>query len=464
MYKAINFFSILLIIFFTNCKKKSENTSTYFGGKIINPKSDYVVLYSMGKVIDTLYLDAHSKFIGKIDATNEGLYYFKHGPENQYIYLEPQDSLMLRINTWDFDESLVFAGRGAERNNILIDCFLEDEKNEKIFYTYNKLEPKSFKRKVDSLRTLKLKTFNEYIKNHPDETSNFKNILKIALTYPMYSRIESYPNAHAIQMRLDDFPKTDDAFYDFRTNTSTNNDSLMYYYPYSKYIRDFLYNSTYQLGHKPMINEYSSEFTVDLLNTIDKKINSKVTKNAFLKQTTITHFYRKSSCNINKKAFDTFFKLSSNSDDKKIVQSLLNDNEALQKNKVITPFLVFDLNNSKHSITKVLKEKNSFLLFWNPKYISKNYISSRIDYLSKKFPEIQFIQIKIDGNLNDRIDKLDIKNQYFIDHTSKANVFLTSKMPRSVLINKKGIITNGYASISSRNIINQLEVFGKKQN
>jgi hypothetical protein len=464
MNKVLKSFFILTLVVLTNCKTATEDSSTYFGGKIINPTSNFVVLYSMEKVIDTLFLDTDSKFFGKIDAVNEGMYYFKHGPENQYIYLEPQDSLMLRLNTWDFDESLVFAGEGAERNNILIDCFLEDEKDEKIFYSFNKLSPTNFKIKVDSLTTLKLKTFSDYIENHPEVTSRFKNILKIALTYPIYSRIENYPITHTVTMKLDNFPKTDEKFYDFRKSININNDSLIYYSPYSKYIRDYLYNATYSLGHKPMINEFSSDFTVDLLTTIDQEISSKETKNAFLKQTTMTHFYRKSSCDINKKAFDTYLKLSSNIDDKKIVQALLNDNETLQKDKAITPFLITDFNNTKHAIKKVLEGKDSFLLFWNPEYISKNYISSRINYLANKFPDIQFIQIKIDGNLNDRIQKLTIKNQYFIDPSSKANLFLTSKMPRSVLINKKGIITNGFASISSRNIINHLQKLDKKKN
>ena len=49
-----------------------------------------------------------------------GLYTFKHGVEFQYIFLQPNDSLLLRLNTWDFDESLVFSGKGAEKNNLLI--------------------------------------------------------------------------------------------------------------------------------------------------------------------------------------------------------------------------------------------------------------------------------------------------------------------------------------------------------
>ena len=123
--KVITFLQILLLIGLISCKSENNKRATYFGGKIINPKSNHVVLFSMDKAIDTFYLDKTNRFIGKLDSIDEGLYSFFHGNESQYIYLEPKDSLMLRLNTWAFDESLVFAGEGAERNNILIDCFLD---------------------------------------------------------------------------------------------------------------------------------------------------------------------------------------------------------------------------------------------------------------------------------------------------------------------------------------------------
>ena len=93
----------------------------------------------MQKVIDTLTLKKDNSFLGKLDISNKGLYYFTHGSENQYIYLEPKDSLMLRLNTWYFDVSIVYAGKGAERNNMLIDCFLENEKDNQMFYKLNLL-------------------------------------------------------------------------------------------------------------------------------------------------------------------------------------------------------------------------------------------------------------------------------------------------------------------------------------
>jgi hypothetical protein len=450
-----------LITSLFSCNSKSKNTATYFGGKIINPKSKFVVLFSMDKVVDTLFLGKDNKFLGKLNNLNEGLYYFKHGNENQYIYLEPKDSLMLRLNTWGFDESIVFAGKGAERNNILIDCFLEEEKDNKIFYKLNQLKPKQFINKIDHLISLKEKTYQEYVLNHPEETAGFNNVLKVALTYPIYARVERYPIAHAKRTNQTYFNSIDTSFYKHRKIISTNNDSLMYYPPYSRYIRNFLYNTTYSLGHKPMTSEYSSDFTVDLLKTIDGNIKSKDSKNAFLKQTVVGHFYKKSSCDVNKEAFKTYFDLSTNNKDKNHVKQLLSDSNYLHKGQKLPNFNIIGLDEKVRAIKDITKNKNTLIFFWNPEYVTPIYISSRINYLSKEFPNIQFIQVKVDGNKNDKIHKLNVKNQFFITSKDEANQFLTSKMPRSIIINKKGIITNGYASISSKKLYSELKKVSK---
>ncbi len=454
-------FQILCICAIIGCDSKEKNTKTYFGGKIINPKSNQVILFSMDKAIDTFLLDDNQKFIGEIKNAKEGLYYFIHGNENQHIYIEPKDSLMLRLNTWDFDESLVFAGKGAERNNILVDCFIEEEKDKKLFYSYNKLEPKAFKRSVDSLLNIKLTTFNDYVLSHPKETEGFKEVLKVAITYPVYSRIERYPVIYAKYSEDSSFPNTDNNFYSFRENIDINNESMIYFPPYSKYIRNYLYNETYSLGYTPMKRNYSSKFTLDLLNVIDNKIKATKTKNAFLKQTVVSHFYNKSSDNLNLDAFDIFLKSSTNKEDKKQIRNLLNDSKIISLGKELPHFDITDFTKGNHSVHKVIKEKNVFLLFWNPKYVSKNYIASRINYLSKNYPNITFHIIKTDGNEDKHIEQLDIKNQFYIDENNIAQTFLSSKMTRAILINKKGQVVNGFASIYSNNLIPYLEDLNK---
>ena len=450
----------IFFIAFISCSKSVNDTSIYFGGSIINPKTNNVILYSLDKVIDTFYIDSKNKFISKLDSIKEGLYSFAHGDETQFLYLKSNDSLTLSLNTWNFDESLVFSGTGAERNNMLIDCFLQYEKDKKLFYKYNSLKASSFKTKVDSLITIKIKTYKEYTSNYPEDTEKFKDILKTALTYPVYTRIERYPSAHAKRMKLNDFPEISDDFYSYRNELKIDKNELMYYSPYSMYVTSFLYNSTYSLGHKPMQNNFTSNFTVDLLKTIDVKIQSKVLKNAFLKQTLISHFYKKSTCDINNKEFDTFLSLSSNKKDKELIKKILNDNHLVHVDHKINNFIITDFNNKNHSTKKFLN-KNTLLFFWSLNQVSKSYVSSRVNYLQKKYPDVQFLTIKIDGDKLDKIEKLDIKKQFFINQNSEANLFLTSKMTRSILINKMGFITNGFASISSNNIYTQLDELNK---
>jgi hypothetical protein len=452
-YIALSFLCATLL----GCTSTNENSSIFFGGKIINPKTKFVVLYANDKVIDTLLLNDSNKFLGTYDNLNEGLYYFQHGNENQYIYLEPKDSLMLRLNTWDFDESLVFAGKGAERNNILIDIFLETENERKDFYQLNNLNAKAYKSKIDSIVEFKLHTYNDYKEKHPKETESYFKILETALLYPIYSRVERYPINHVYISRKDDFPKIETSFYDYRGSLDFDNNSLMYYTPYARYITNYLYNVTYSLGHKPMKDEFSSDFTLDLLNTINAKINSKDSKNAFLKRTVLDHFYRKSSCNLNEKAFDVFFTLSSNEGDKALLKNLIEDNKLIRKGDEIKGFTILDFTNQAINIEDFTINKNSVLLFWNKEYISKSMISARIPFLQKKYPLLNFAVIEIDGDNTNRIKDIDIKNQYFINSKTLENNFLTSKMHRTILVNKNGIVENGYAAISSGNIYKQLK-------
>ncbi|PQJ78401.1 hypothetical protein [Polaribacter porphyrae] len=450
--KIIILLNISAILIVSSCDSDKKNNITYFGGKIINPKSNQVILYSQNIAIDTFYLDENDKFFSELKNVSEGLYYFFHGNENQYIYLEPQDSLMLRLNTWDFDESLVYAGEGAERNNMLIDCFLEDEKESRVFYQFNKLPPKKFKLKVDSILKIKMATYQDYVDNHPEETEAYNETLKIALTYPLYSRLERYPMMNVKYNKKDNFPKMENSFYSFRNKIKRNKDSLMYYPPYSRYTRSYLYNKTYSLGHLPTKNSYTPSFTSDLLGLIDEKIKLEKTKNAFLRQTVISHFYNKSTCDFDTKPFDTFFKISTSEEDKLMIKNLIQDTKAIHVNHKLPSFKLVDFSNTELSINKLLKNKNSFIFFWHPDYVSELYFSSRINFLIKNYPNIDFLIVNIDDKNPKRVNKIDIKNQFYLKPNSDAHKFLTSKMPRSILVNNKGKVINGYASISSNNV------------
>jgi len=168
---------LLFFIFSCNSIDNKRNT-IFFGGKIKNPKGSFVYLYEGKKIIDSAKIDKHSKFTFLLDSIKLGLYTFKHGSEYQYLYLEPKDSLLIYLNTWDFDESLIFSGKGSAKNNYLINLYLQQEKNEKEFrYNYS-LNEKDFSKLIDKGIRKQFATYNDLLIEEDGEL------------FPFFDRVE----------------------------------------------------------------------------------------------------------------------------------------------------------------------------------------------------------------------------------------------------------------------------------
>ncbi len=187
MTKNLLFLCIISLILFS-CKNKEVGTPlfTYVGGEIVNPIEDYVIFYKDEQFLDSVKLDANNFFIYKAKNIEEGIYSFSH-KEYQVFYLKPSDSLMFRVNTLDFDESLYFTGIGAERNNFLMEMFLHNEEEIELMPKLYKLAPVNFEQKLDSLRNTRLLVYKEFaLKNKPDD--KFKEIAKASINYDYYSK------------------------------------------------------------------------------------------------------------------------------------------------------------------------------------------------------------------------------------------------------------------------------------
>lgn len=440
---------LFIIVLSFGCTETEESNATYFGGKILNPKTNFVTVFNHKGAIDTLYLKKDNTFLGKLENINEGLYYFKHGPEHQYIYLEPKDSLLVRLNTLDFDESIVYSGTNAGKNNTLLNVFLQNENEIKKLRDLSKLNAEEYKSKIDEVLAAKERNIEEYKRENPKASSKYLNILTIANTYPVYSKIEEYLISHRKSNEPEEIKKS---LYEHRNKVQMDLDSIMFYYPYSNYVMTKIYNDTYQQGHKNNTNE----FTVALLHSIDKNIHSEDLKNVYLRQATISHFYDKSSCNINSKAFFTFFQLNTSIEDKKQVQRLLNDAKTLPKGNKMSSFNVVDYAGVTQDISTLIKNKNSVIYFRNPEHFSDEWVTSRLNYLINNNKNTSFFVINITDDKDYRVKNLDIKYQYQTPEQGAVNQLITSKYPRTVLVNNKGIIVNGFGALSSRKINTQI--------
>ncbi|WBX74695.1 hypothetical protein PG913_05865 [Tenacibaculum pacificus] len=434
----------ILISLFIGCNIPKKPEITYFGGKIINPKCGYITLSDNYKFNDTIYLKKDNSFLGSYKDFKKGLYVFGHGPEHQYVYLEPKDSLLFRLNTWDFDESLVFSGKDAERNNMLIEAFLEKEKDEKNFYRLYNLSQDKFLKKIDSIKKIKQEKLVFFKENAKNKVSKeFIEILNIALLYPVYTYLEQYA-IHNFTKKVPE--KLVPSYFDYRSNINSKKDSLIFYSPYYALMIDKLYNDVY-------LKEGNSEnFTLNLLNNINSNISSEEIKNKLLYNTVISHFFKEPNSQDKNKTFFTFFKLNTDIDQKKNIQRLVNDLKLLNKGDKLPPFKLINAKGELKSISKIIKGKNAVILLKDNKYASDDWIASRTNYLIKNNPNITFIVINLCDTSNKYTKEIPIKHQYTLPKNSKVCDFSTSKFPRMVLIDKQGIIKNGYTSLSAKNI------------
>ena len=142
---------------------QNSSSDIFFGGKILKPTDSQVLLYGDESLIDSIQIQPNGTFLKQLDSLSGGLYNFIHKPEFQYILLEKGDSLLVRINTIDFDESLVFSGRGAAKNNFLIDVFLQVEKDYESIYKQYQKTPNLFKNHIDSLVAIQMLKYEKLV-------------------------------------------------------------------------------------------------------------------------------------------------------------------------------------------------------------------------------------------------------------------------------------------------------------
>ncbi len=449
-----------LIIFTTNCSKKEQlkDTATYFGGKIINPKSNMVFFMKNNSEIDTLFLDKNNMFLKKFDNLNEGLYVFKHGPEFQYVYLEPKDSIIIRLNTWDFDESLVFNGKGSNKNEFLLNLFLENEKFDANFYPNYKLPETEFLQKLKDIEAQKEILYKEFKKNQKTFSKGFDAIIQADKILYSNNKKEKYPHYNK-SVTHGEHPKLSTSYYNYRTKVDLNNTKLLNFFRYQNYIINYLYNSSYSaLKEKP-----TEGLTLKILQKINQEITLPSFKDELFYRIMIDDFYADNTYTISNEVLDFYYKHVIDDTHKKAIQNLVHDRTTITVGSPLTNFIITNSNGQKHKIKPLIKNKNTVVYFWSPANVSSEALSKRIHYLEKKFSKLHFIGINFDKpTKNPFAKKARLHHQYQLPKDCKAYRFLKSNLPRTILVNRQGKVVNSFTSLDSHTIENQLAKLEKE--
>ncbi|MBJ7881440.1 thioredoxin-like domain-containing protein [Gelidibacter salicanalis] len=399
--------SLLFLPTLLCCKQNANeaDSSAYFGGEIINPTNDYVLLFSPNaqtETSDTLYLNENNRFFKKLDPLKSGLYTFIHGGQYQMVLLEPQDSVMLRLNTIDFDESLVFTGSGAKKNNFLVKIFLENEADQSNFMNISQLQPERFEKYIDSVRTERLNELADF-SDKKELSDMFDKIAETSINYSYYSTKEMYPFAYYGYRNLRNYKELPSQFYDYRNDIDYNIGSLSNFFIYNRFLYSHFNNMALEefYANSPedaIFNKNSVVYNLEKLKLMNDRISNDTIKNKLLKSTARDFISMCEDSTAVKEIVASYLDKSSNPEDKNYIKGLSSAINKLKPGKIIPEVELVDYNNEVHKLSTIIN-KPTVIYFWssNLKIHYKNSHYKIMDF-KKKYPNINFIAININDN------------------------------------------------------------------
>lgn len=456
-------FTILSLILIS-CKDKftDNNQVAYFGGEVENPTSRYILFCKDGEVLDTIPLKKDNTFLKKIDSLPAGLYSFKNEPEYQYVYFDKNDSIMVHIDSNNFDESIVFCGRGGEKNNFLIEMFLKNEKDKNEMFNAFDLGFKTFNDKIDKINFENLKMYGAQ-KKDIDWDSDFDTYAKALVNLPYYSKKEIYPILHKIRTGDDVFESLPQNYYSYRENLDLNNEKLLHFSPYTSYINVMLTNTASLKYHNHLSEvDLSLKTSINKLNSAASLIKNENVKNTIFN--TIAFQYLLEDQNmIHVNEFLSVYKnLSTDKSKKNEITSLGNSIQLLTAGKIIPNIDLVDSNGTTVASSDVINSETIFF-FWteNLKSHFEGAHKKAIEF-KKNHPNVQFISVNLDANSNNWKSIISassfagIKEYHCKNFDELKAKWAITKVHRTIIVNKNKTIKNGFANMFDVTFENQM--------
>ncbi|MGB5420001.1 TlpA family protein disulfide reductase [Algibacter sp.] len=464
------YFTIACILLtLLSCKNDSNETAidfAYLGGEIINPNTNYIVLSKNETIIDTVKLDGKNRFLYKFENLNEGLYTFRHGGEYQLILLEPQDSLLLRLNTLDFDESLVFSGKGDKVNNYFINEFLINEEEEKFVVKLCQLDGATFQKRVDSLKTIKEQALTDF-KTKYNPSDLFLKIAAANIDFAYYTSKEVFPFMHYGKNKAAILKSVPDNFYDYRKTINYNDTFLSSHHNYNKFLRHNISTLSLENHDKHEANacydKNSLCFNLDRLTLIDSLISNPTIKDDLLYHFTMGYVSKSKNIENNNALLKSYLEKSKSEKGKKVMTHYATSLNYLKEGSKIPDIKIENYNHQIFNIGSQI-DAPTVLCFWSHNYFEHFKESHfKLKELKRKYPEVKFISINIDNYDSEKSKKLLVDNGFHSVNEFKFNAPEESSqllaiypMTKAILVDKNKKIVNSNTNIFSVNFEEQL--------
>lgn len=450
-------FYVLLSLIVVSCQSKVDPAScgsAWIGGQIVNPKTDYVIISHNRNTSDTVYLDERNFFLYHIKAADPGLYYFQHF-EFQAMFVEPGDSIMLRVNTLEFDESLTYTGPGSAKNNFLTELFLLNESADQEILSFYNLEPEAFVEKMDSI-VLQRQSFLDEFSNSHKTSQAFLELAHAAVDYAIFGKMELYIASNYKRQRYGEQKELPTVFFEYRKQMDLGDEDLRTYYPYFRCLGYYFDNLAFDAipGQKDF-NRMSFDHNWHKMDLIESRVTNDSLKQSLLKNTVINYFIHAENTEHMALILDKFNNYNQSSEDKKVIAELSEIALRLMPSQPLPDVTLVNYENHTVGIQEVIS-RPTVIYFWSldsPMHV-KN-IHQRISELRGKYPEFDFIGINIDNQFKKwkrlvQHESYQAEHEFqFEDFENAGMALLINSINKTMMIDANGIIIDPHTNIFS---------------
>ncbi|MBN8643008.1 MAG: hypothetical protein J0L86_14445 [Flavobacteriales bacterium] len=448
------FFLGLLLPLLSSCKKEFQNDNfvAYFGGEVTNPNNRFVLFCKNNEVIDTIHLNKDNTFFKKFDSLAPGLYTFKHEPEYQYVYFDKNDSIMVHVNSKDFDESVVFCGRGDEKNNFLMEMYLKNEKDKDFLFEAFDYDLDQFNKVIDSVHK-KNEQFYTKKKENVKWSDEFDVFAKASYLYSHYTKKEIYPMIHNMRTGKDVYEKLPKSYYSYRESIDFNNVALADYSPFVMYLNHMLNNvSTIKYHNHFTEVDLALKTNINKLNVADTLIKNSEVKNKILNNIAFQYLLEDQNVVNNQEFLKIYHKFSTDKSQKNEINKIGDAIQLLLEGKKLPSVELVDSSGKKHNSVDLIT-KNTIIFFWTENANSHMVLAhKKIAEFKKKYPNYHFIAINLDKHEDwkkslTKYNFKDITELRCADFEDIRDKWVITKIHRTIVVNGDGTIKNAFTNI-----------------
>lgn len=444
-------FIVFFLFFCYSCEFNQYNRSgIFFGGQIVNPSSREVTLYQGNKVVETLKLDKTIRFQKKFDSIVSGIYKLEHFPEFQTVLLEEKDSLWVRINAIAFDESIVFSGIGASKNNFLMELILKQKSESEYLSSKYASNSKIFNSILDSLLTEKKQL---WLKMDSVNTLSpiAQKVTQAAYIYHYANIRERYALLRGMQWTLQE----DSLFFGFRKFLNYSDNDLAFFDPYINYILNFISQKSLKPSIPYFKQKQTTDFNIERLKVLDQKIKGTLLRNNLARAIAFQEILTFENHLQHNRFLQYYATVNSSPVYLTEILALHSSINNMETNKPLPNIALQAVGRENVSSDSILNNKVTVIYFWSQTQMNhyKNTLE-QVKYFQNKHPNIRFIGVCIQpfNSMVDQVQKMmetNPEDQFsIIDFEKASEAWVLTLLNKAIILNFNGKIIDGFGNFS----------------